>query len=73
MSLTLREDEDYRNFKQATHVSLSFLGIYLAVYSAQNLQSTLFDNAGYGALGLISNAIAYIGQGIGSVYCVYYI
>jgi hypothetical protein len=73
MSTTLREDEDYRNFRQATHVAISFFGIYTAVYSTQNLQSTIFNHAGYGSLGLISNAIAYLGQGIGSVYSVYYI
>lgn len=73
MSTTLREDEDYRNFRQASHVAVCFFGIYTAVYSAQNLQSTIFDHAGYGSLGLISNAVAYVGQGIGSVYCVYFI
>ena len=50
-----------------------FFGIYTAVYSAQNLQSSLLELAGYGPLGLISNAVAYVGQGIGSVYCQYYI
>jgi len=69
----LRANEDYRNFRQANHCSLSFFGIYTAVYSAQNLQGTLFDHAGYGPLGLISNSIAYVGQGIGSIFCVYYL
>ena len=66
-----RNKGDFLNFKNATHCSIAFLGIYIAVYSAQNLQSTIFDAAGYGALGYISNFIAYIGQGIGSVFSIY--
>ena len=61
LTQTLREDLDYRNFRQAAHCSVAFLGIYTAVYSAQNSQSQIFEDSGYGPLGLISNAIAYIG------------
>ncbi len=73
MSTRLREDEDYRNFRLAAHCSACFLGIYTAVYSAQNLQAGLFQELGFGALGLVSNAVAYLGQGIGSIYSVYFV
>ena len=63
---------EYRNFGQASLCSAAFLGIYIGVYSAQNLQSTIFETDGYGSLGYISNAVAYVGQGLGSVFCIYF-
>jgi hypothetical protein len=35
------------------------------------VQNKLFDDDGYDILGNISNAFAYIGQGTGSVFCVF--
>ena len=52
---------DYLNFPKAFLCSFCFLGIYTAVYSAQNIQGVLFDKDGYGVLGFYSNAIAYLG------------
>eukprot|EP00347_Sterkiella_histriomuscorum_P023537 403334265 len=51
--------------------SLGFLGVYVAVYSAQNAQSQIYDIDGYKNLGYVSNAVAYVGQGVGSIFCVY--
>jgi len=45
--------------------------LYTALYSAQNCQSQLFDVDGFDQLGFYSNAIAYLGQGTGSVFCVF--
>jgi MFS family permease len=50
--------------------SLSFLGMYVALYSAQNISGVLFLNDGYDSLGFYSNAFAYLGEGIGSIICV---
>jgi hypothetical protein len=35
--------------------------MYIALYSAQNLQTALFESDGYDALGNLSNAFAYLG------------
>ncbi len=43
----------------------------MAIYSAQNIQGVIFDKDGYGVLGFYSNAIAYLAQGTGSVFCVF--
>ena len=45
--------------------------MYTALYSAQNTQAPLFEALGYNSLGLISNSLAYIGQGTGSIFSVY--
>jgi len=66
-----KTNPDYVNFPKAFLCSLSFLGMYVALYSAQNLQSVLFDKDGYDSLGNLSNAFAYLGQGTGSVFCVF--
>jgi len=42
-----KANPDYVNFPKAFLCSLSFLGMYVALYSAQNLQSVLFDKDGY--------------------------
>jgi MFS family permease len=47
--------------------------MYIALYSAQNVQSVLFQEDGYDSLGFLSNAFAYAGQGTGSVFCVWII
>jgi hypothetical protein len=59
------------NFWKAALCSLSFLGMYIALYSAQNIQAVLFEKDNYDSLGFYSNAIAYLGQGTGSVFCVF--
>lgn len=53
--------------------SLSFLGMYVALYSAQNISAVLFLKDGYEGLGFYSNAFAYLGEGIGSIICVFII
>ncbi|CDW81164.1 major facilitator superfamily protein [Stylonychia lemnae] len=63
--------QDYINLKHATLCSIAFLGLYVAVYSTQNVQSQIYDIDGYKNLGYISNAVAYLGQGLGSIFCVY--
>lgn len=60
------------NFNKAFICSLAFLGIYVAVYSSQNIQSVVFEKDGYGSLGFYSNAVAYFAQGTGSVFCVFF-
>jgi hypothetical protein len=52
---------------------LSFLGMYVALYSAQNISAVLFLRDGYESLGFYSNAFAYLGEGFGSIICVYII
>ena len=44
--------------------------MYVALYSAQNISGVLFLKDGYDNLGFYSNAIAYLGEGIGSILCV---
>ena len=63
----LRHSPDYTNWKQAVHCSIALLGIYTALFSAQNTQSQLFESLGYNNLGLVSNSVDYIGQGFGSI------
>lgn len=55
------ENYDYVNFNKALICSISFLGMYVALYSAQNIQSVLFEKDGYDSLGFYSNAFAYLG------------
>lgn len=31
----------------------------------------MYDSDGYKNLGYVSNSVAYVGQGVGSVFCVY--
>jgi predicted MFS family arabinose efflux permease len=59
------------NLKKALLCSLAFLLQYTALYSAQNVQSVLFEKDNYGSLGFYSNAVAYLGQGSGSIFCVF--
>jgi hypothetical protein len=47
--------------------------MYIALYSAQNVQAVMFKQDGYESLGFYSNAFAYAGQGTGSVFCVWVI
>jgi hypothetical protein len=61
------------NFTKLLLISASFLGMYIALYSAQNVQSKLFEDDHYDSLGFYSNAFAYLGQGTGSVFCVWFI
>ena len=59
------------NFWKALLCSICFLGMYIALYTAQNVQDKLFDDDGYDILGNYSNSFAYIGQGTGSIFCVF--
>ena len=61
------------NFTKLLLISVSFLGMYIALYSAQNVQSVLFEDDKFDSLGFLSNAFAYAGQGTGSVFCVWVI
>ena len=42
------------------------------MYSAQNVQTVLFNKDDYGQLGFYSNAVVYLGQGTGSIFCVFF-
>ena len=57
---------EYINFWKAAACSLGFLGLYSALYSAQNIQTLILHDDHYGALGDYSNAIVYLGQAVGS-------
>jgi len=60
------------NFFKALLCSAAFLLMYTSLYSAQNVQSVLFELDKYGSLGFYSNAFVYLGQGTGSIFCVYF-
>lgn len=49
------------NFSKAFLCSAAFLFQYVALYSAQNVQSVLFQDDNYDSLGFISNAVVYLG------------
>jgi hypothetical protein len=49
------------NFSKLLLCSISFLGMYIALYSAQNVQAVMFMQDGYESLGFYSNAFAYAG------------
>ena len=53
---------EYVNFWKATACSVIYFTLYLALYSAQNIQSLLFEEDSYGKLGFYSNAIDQLGQ-----------
>ena len=52
--------------------SLGFLGVYVALYSVQNIQSDVLSKDGYGTLGFYSNAVSYLGQATGSLLSVFF-
>jgi MFS family permease len=58
---------DFRNIFRASLCCLGFLCLYTALYSAQNIQSVILDDDGYGKLGFYSNAVSYVAQAIGSI------
>jgi len=59
------------NLNKALLCSTAFLGLYTSLYSAQNVQSVLFDDDNFVGLGFYSNAVVYLGQGSGSIFCVF--
>lgn len=61
----------YVNFRHLVLVSVGFLGLYMSLYTAQNLSSTLFSKDSYTHLGFYSNAMIYFGQGLGSFLAVF--
>ena len=61
------------NFSRLFLVSLSFLGMYVALYSAQNLSADLFSKDGFNELGNYAVAVAYLSEGLGSIFCVFII
>ena len=61
------------NFSRLFLCSLSFLGMYVALYSAQNISAVLFEKDGFQHLGYYSNALAYFSEGFGSIFCVFVI
>ena len=65
----MKKYTSFINLGKATVCCLGFLGLYNALYSAQNIQSLIFDDDGYGKLGFYSNAVSYVGQATGSVLC----
>ena len=60
----------YANFWKASHCSICYLGIYVALFSAQNIQSVMFEDDGLGKLGYYSNAFAYLGQIFGGIFSI---
>ena len=63
---------EHLNLGKALLCSFAFLLQYTALYSAQNVQSVLFGDDDYGSLGFYSNAVVYLGQGTGSIFCVFF-
>lgn len=59
--------KDYINMTRASLCCFGFLCLYIALYSAQNIQSLILDDDGYGKLGFYSNAVSYVAQAIGSI------
>jgi hypothetical protein len=55
----------YQNLWRATHCSICFFILFVALNSSQNIQTQLFEDDGYGKLGLYSNAAIYLGVGLG--------
>jgi hypothetical protein len=53
--------KEYINLPRATVCCLAFFCLYTALYSAQNIQSLVLGDDGYGRLGFYSNACSYIG------------
>lgn len=52
---------DYINLGRASLCCFGFLCLYISLYSAQNIQSLILADDGYGKLGFYSNAMSYIG------------
>ena len=62
---------EYFNFWKATACCIGFLGLYIALNSAQNIQALLFSDDGFGALGFYGNALVYLGEAAGALIAVY--
>lgn len=52
---------EHINLGKALLCSSGFLLLYTALYSAQNVQSVLFQKDNLGQLGFYSNAVVYLG------------
>ena len=61
------------NFSRLFLVSLSFLGMYIALYSVQNITADMFKKEGYASLGNYAIACQYLSEGFGSIFCVFII
>ena len=59
------------NFGRAFVCSLSFFGLYMALFPALNIQAALFERDNYGILGFYCNALTYFGQALGSLFCIF--
>ena len=66
-----RKLDPYVNLPKALMCSFGFFGLYTAIYGAQNIQTAVFLKDGFGNLGFYANAVAYVGQGTGSLFCGY--
>ena len=58
------------NFKHLAVISIGFLGLFSALFTAQSLSSLLFSKDSYDKLGFYSNGIIFLGQVIGSFLAV---
>lgn len=61
------------NFSRLLLVSLSFLGMYVALYSAQNISASLFKENEYDSLGNYAIACQYLSEASGSIFVVFII
>ena len=58
----------YRNFCQVTHLSVSFLLLYIACNPTSILQSHIMKSFGYGELGFYNIAVLFLCHAIGSFF-----
>ncbi len=64
---SLLNSPHYQNIPQATLCSLCFMLLFVAINSAQNIQSQLLEDDGYGKLGFYSNAVISLALAFGSI------
>ena len=56
-----------KNFGRVTQLAIGILLLYMAFNSANNLESELLEEDGYGNLGFLILAVVYFSMGIGSL------
>ncbi len=62
------ENPGYHNLWRATHCSMGFFLISIAVNSVSNIQSQALEESGYAKLGFFELAMFYAMYGVGSLF-----
>lgn len=57
----------YQNFGKVSMISFGIMLLYMAFNSANNIESELISDDGFGQLGFILLAVLYLNMGIGSL------